>query len=420
MLFKTSGFRSKLALCAASVALLANLAATPAAAEPKHKPWIQGGGSRPAGGTVGQERRRVNRGSEPRQQPAAAAPRYVAPPGQTGKHASSRAAQRAAPPAYVAPTGKPPKHGGERASRRSAPPVYVPPTGQPPQRGRDHASRRTAPPPYVAPPSHGERGRQGKRERHQEAPRQYSYGGKHYDRGDGGRYDGDRHRHTSGYPRHRHNYTYNHYPYRYWYSGARSYYNYYYYPYYYPYAAAYPVTWSIYVPYHIHTNATVNWHNHNDGPVYCQGSTYTGGSTYTAAGSHQVGGTLVGGVVGAAIGSQFGGGKGQLVAVGVGALLGALIGNDVGRSMDDRDRMYAVGATQQALEVSPACTTITWNNPGTGNHGAITPTYTYEASPGLYCREFQQQVVIGGQVQDAYGTACRQPDGSWEIVAEQP
>jgi surface antigen len=24
-------------------------------------------------------------------------------------------------------------------------------------------------------------------------------------------------------------------------------------------------------------------------------------------------------------------------------------------------------------------------------------------------------VVIGGQQEDAYGVACRQPDGSWEI-----
>ena len=65
-------------------------------------------------------------------------------------------------------------------------------------------------------------------------------------------------------------------------------------------------------------------------------------------------------------------------------------------------------------------TTITWNNQQTGNYGSVTPVQTYEPEPGRYCREFQQQVVIGGKQQDAYGTACRQPDGSWEIVAEQP
>jgi len=26
-------------------------------------------------------------------------------------------------------------------------------------------------------------------------------------------------------------------------------------------------------------------------------------------------------------------------------------------------------------------------------------------------------VIVGGQEEQAYGTACRQPDGSWKIVA---
>ncbi|MEE8203551.1 MAG: hypothetical protein V3R74_07315, partial [Alphaproteobacteria bacterium] len=32
------------------------------------------------------------------------------------------------------------------------------------------------------------------------------------------------------------------------------------------------------------------------------------------------------------------------------------------------------------------------------------------------CREYQTTVNVGGQVEQAYGTACRQPDGSWQIV----
>jgi hypothetical protein len=39
------------------------------------------------------------------------------------------------------------------------------------------------------------------------------------------------------------------------------------------------------------------------------------------------------------------------------------------------------------------------------------------------CREFNTPVTVGGQQQQAYGTACLQPDGSWRIeqhVADQP
>ena len=36
---------------------------------------------------------------------------------------------------------------------------------------------------------------------------------------------------------------------------------------------------------------------------------------------------------------------------------------------------------------------------------------------GAYCREFQSEVVVGGEKQNAHGTACREPDGSWRIVS---
>ena len=35
---------------------------------------------------------------------------------------------------------------------------------------------------------------------------------------------------------------------------------------------------------------------------------------------------------------------------------------------------------------------------------------------GLVCREYQQSITVGGQTEQAYGQACLQPDGSWELV----
>lgn len=35
-----------------------------------------------------------------------------------------------------------------------------------------------------------------------------------------------------------------------------------------------------------------------------------------------------------------------------------------------------------------------------------------------YCREFQRNIVVGSRVQPGYGTACLQPDGSWQTVSE--
>jgi surface antigen len=72
--------------------------------------------------------------------------------------------------------------------------------------------------------------------------------------------------------------------------------------------------------------------------------------------------------------------------------------------------------TYDTLENNRTGETSTWENPDTGHRGAITPTDTYRDDAGRPCREFQQTVYIGGEPEKAYGTACRQPDGSWKIV----
>jgi len=32
------------------------------------------------------------------------------------------------------------------------------------------------------------------------------------------------------------------------------------------------------------------------------------------------------------------------------------------------------------------------------------------------CREYQQTITVGGRTERAYGTACKQADGSWKII----
>lgn len=127
----------------------------------------------------------------------------------------------------------------------------------------------------------------------------------------------------------------------------------------------------------------------------------------------------IGGVGGAAIGgllgSQFGSGAGQLAATGAGVLIGALVGSEIGRTMDEQDRMQANQAVNEAHSAQLG-ETIVWNNPDSGHSGTVTPVRDGNSTSGLYCREFQQTVTVSGRTETAYGTACRQPDGSWRIV----
>ena len=133
-------------------------------------------------------------------------------------------------------------------------------------------------------------------------------------------------------------------------------------------------------------------------------------------GSNQLLGTLLGAAAGGFLGSKVGKGSGQLAAVAAGTLLGAFIGRDIGASLDRADLACAELAAERAHN-APIGTRISWNNPDNGHSGTITPVReATRRATGQYCREYQQTVTIGGRTEQAYGTACRKPDGSWQVV----
>ncbi|MDG1936723.1 MAG: RT0821/Lpp0805 family surface protein [Paracoccaceae bacterium] len=106
--------------------------------------------------------------------------------------------------------------------------------------------------------------------------------------------------------------------------------------------------------------------------------------------------------------------KNKRIATILGAFIGGAIGQSIGEQLDEADRAMALGAYRQALERTPSNESVAWDNPDSGNHGSFTPVRTFQAN-NRYCREYNQEVVIGGKKQVAYGTACRQSDGSWQI-----
>lgn len=127
-------------------------------------------------------------------------------------------------------------------------------------------------------------------------------------------------------------------------------------------------------------------------------------------------GTVIGGVTGGVLGHQIGGGSGKTVATIAGTLLGAALGNSVGASLDRADMQYYSQTSQQALEKGPTGQALPWTNPQSGNSGTVTPGNYYQTSDNRYCREYSQTITVGGKTQRAYGTACRQPDGTWQVV----
>jgi surface antigen len=135
-------------------------------------------------------------------------------------------------------------------------------------------------------------------------------------------------------------------------------------------------------------------------------------ATLSACETKQQSGTVIGGALGGVLGSNVGGGHGSTAAIIAGTILGAWVGSEMGRYMDESDARKA----QSALEYNRDNQRSTWHNPNTGADVSATPTRTYQAASGVNCREYQTTVTVGGKQEKAYGTACRQADGSWKIA----
>ncbi len=130
----------------------------------------------------------------------------------------------------------------------------------------------------------------------------------------------------------------------------------------------------------------------------------------------EVMGGVVGAGLGAVTGSNIGKGRGQIAAIAIGTLLGAKLGSSIGGSLDRADMIQYNQTSQRAMEVGQPNQQFPWNNPQSGNSGTVVPQGYYQQANGTYCREYTQTINVGGRLEEAYGTACRQGDGTWKIT----
>jgi len=80
--------------------------------------------------------------------------------------------------------------------------------------------------------------------------------------------------------------------------------------------------------------------------------------------------------------------------------------------------MYYVNQihVNEALEIHPIGGHATyWESPNTKYKYYIIPISTFQKASGQHCREFVVRIRINGRIKDAFGTACRMPDGTWKI-----
>jgi surface antigen len=124
-------------------------------------------------------------------------------------------------------------------------------------------------------------------------------------------------------------------------------------------------------------------------------------------------GTVAGVIGGGVLGSTIGSGAGSVAATIGGGLLGGWLGNSIGTSLDNADRNTHSRISQRAMETGR---TQKWNNSRNGNHGTFTPHKRYKNNDGEYCREYTQVIYVDGKKHTGRGTACRDADGTWNII----
>jgi surface antigen len=123
-------------------------------------------------------------------------------------------------------------------------------------------------------------------------------------------------------------------------------------------------------------------------------------------------GAALGGTAGGLLASEVAESEARGVAIAAGVIVGATIGGGIGRSMDRMDQR----CLGQVLEHAPSNQDVAWKNPDSETQYSVTPARTYQDDAQRYCREYRAKAVLAGEPEETWGTACRQPDGSWQIV----
>jgi surface antigen len=121
--------------------------------------------------------------------------------------------------------------------------------------------------------------------------------------------------------------------------------------------------------------------------------------------------TVLGGIVGATIGSEISDDGHEAVAIIIGAAAGALIGNKIGRELDEADR----SCFGHALEIAEPGQVVTWTNSETG--------VKYEMALGRNsgdhgdsCRRYMLLGTVGHTKSFRQGIACQTEPGVWDVV----
>ena len=86
----------------------------------------------------------------------------------------------------------------------------------------------------------------------------------------------------------------------------------------------------------------------------------------------------------------------------------------------ENDLTYAKAAATEVLARAEKDASQTWENPGTGARGTVTPIADAYTQGGFQCRDFLASYIREGAESWLQGDACRVHQGKWTVRTLRP
>lgn len=99
-----------------------------------------------------------------------------------------------------------------------------------------------------------------------------------------------------------------------------------------------------------------------------------------------------------------------------GQLVGTLLGKGIDDApVDETDKPLMAQTARKAYAI-PVGDKSEWKNDKSGHNGWAIPIREGWRTNGAYCREYQESVMIGKDMYQGYGAACKDAAGTWKRV----
>jgi len=128
------------------------------------------------------------------------------------------------------------------------------------------------------------------------------------------------------------------------------------------------------------------------------------------------GGAIVGALAGGLLGNAISRGPQRGAGTAVGAIFGGLLGAGIGSNLDCQQRSYAIDANYRGFEAGRPHARYDWRDPRGEAYGYV-QVGDYYQDRGRRCTTYTQEIWVHGRPETASGRACRQPDGTWQMIS---